>query len=220
MIHKGEVSLLLGFVHRKSPSNSYTGMTWTAQIINTWLEHRLRHILNQGQLTVDNNALYHSMNAKVKQRLKKCYEGKLTWLHKCDVTYIEEMTKVQQYELIKLYKPQYKAHKIDVLLTCHGHTCSYTASLASHCKSCQESMGYSKEQNHCWKCNVQNRWYDAFKTTSQNSGLGEWGCSLQMCIKSRRINTTTKGCLDNIKESLIWTVKMTVQNPAATICYS
>lgn len=127
------------------------------------------------------------------------------------------MTKAQLYELIKLYKLRYKAHKINVL-TCHGHI--VLTQPLQHPTTNYVKKEWGTVKNRITVENVMFKTDMTCLKQLQRFWARRMGL-LSVNVHTKQMNKyTTKGRLDNIMQSLIWTVKMTVQNPAATICHS
>jgi hypothetical protein len=77
--------------------------------------------VSKSVIVVD-NASYHNIHINWHPTSKARKGEMLFWLDKHGIWYSSNMTKMELYDLIKMYKLQYETFAIDCLLARHGHT--------------------------------------------------------------------------------------------------
>jgi len=78
--------------------------------------------LESKSVIVVDNASYHNVQLN-RHPTSNARKGEmLLWLDKHGIWYSSNMTKAEQYNLIKVHEPQYETYAIDRLRADHGHT--------------------------------------------------------------------------------------------------
>lgn len=73
-------------------------------------------------IIVIDNAPYHNFQLNQAPNSNSLKGDMVKWLRERNITFTDTMLKPELYELIKLYKPQYKTYKIDTILAEQGHS--------------------------------------------------------------------------------------------------
>jgi len=87
-----------------------------------WLQEKLISSLVSKSVIVVDNVSYHNIQIKWNPTSNARKGEMLFWLDKHGIRYSSNMTKMELYDLIKMYKLQYETFAIDCLLDAHGHT--------------------------------------------------------------------------------------------------
>jgi len=87
-----------------------------------WLQEKLIPNLVSKSVIVVDNPSYHNIQINWHPTSNARNGEMLFRLDKHGIWYSSDITKVELYDLIKMYKPQYENFATDCLLTTHGHT--------------------------------------------------------------------------------------------------
>lgn len=99
-------------------------------------------------IIVIDNTPYYNFQLNQAPHFNSLKGDMVKWLRERNITFTDTMLKPELYELIKLYKPQYKIYKIDTILAEQRHS--------SLLKNHRNDLDYIERKGSQTKCIIFN----------------------------------------------------------------
>ncbi|XP_050497226.1 uncharacterized protein LOC126878514 [Diabrotica virgifera virgifera] len=107
-----------------------------------WLQDKLIPNLPPNSVLVINNAPYHNVQTEKCPTMSSRKAEMQQWLTTQNISFTDDMLKLELYDIIKLHKPLFKTYEIDKILEDKGHSVLRLPKILCGFESYRVSMGF------------------------------------------------------------------------------